>query len=183
MWRRLLFTAAAASLVLGVTGIAAAQSKAVMIASAIASAPASIAKNASVRDWPDKSGNMAVLREGSNGWTCLPSHPKSKILTNDAMCYDANFGDLMSALMSGKPPTLKGVGYSYMLTADDWESNTDPMAHAETPDNEWHHLRPHVMVVYPDKALLEGLPTRPSLNGPYVMWAATPYAHVMWPVK
>ena len=31
--------------------------------------------------------------------------------------------------MSNKPPALKGVGYSYMLTADDWESNTDPMAH------------------------------------------------------
>lgn len=183
MWRSVLSTTVAATLVLGIVGIAAAQGKAAKIASATASAPASIAKNATVRDWPDKSGKMAMLREGSNGWTCLPSHPTSKTLTNDAMCYDANFGDLMSALMSGKPPAIKGVGYSYMLTADDWESNTDPMAHAQTPDNQWHHLRPHLMVVYPDKALLGGLPVRPSVNGPYVMWAATPYAHVMWPVK
>ena len=183
MWRRVLSTIVAAALIPGLTATAAAQSKAAKIAGATAAAPAAIGKNAAVRDWPGKDGNMALVREGSNGWTCLPSHPRTRILTNDAMCYDANFGDLMSAVMSGKPPALKGVGYSYMLTANDWESNTDPMAHAETPDNQWHHLRPHVMVVYPDKAMLEGLPTRPSLNGPYVMWASTPYAHVMWPVK
>ena len=183
MWRRILCTALVAAFVAGVTSTASAQSKATKIAGAIAAAPASIGKNATVKDWPDKSGNMALLREGSNGWTCLPSHPKTRILTNDAMCYDANFGDLMTALMSNKPPVIKGVGYSYMLGANDWESNTDPMASKETPDNQWHHLRSHVMVVYPDKAMLAGLPTRPSVNGPYVMWATTPYAHVMWPVK
>jgi hypothetical protein len=39
------------------------------------------------------------------------------------------------------------------------------------------------MVVYPDKTALAELPVMPSSNGPYVMWAGTPYAHVMWPVK
>jgi len=183
MLRRMLFTIGAATLVVGVTGTAFAQSKATKIATATAAAPAAIGKNATVRDWPDKSGNMALIREGSNGWTCLPSHPKTRTITNDAMCYDANFGDLMAALMSNKPPALKGVGYSYMLGADDWESNTDPMAQKETPDNQWHHVRSHVMVAYPDMAMLAGLPTRPSMNGPYVMWSGTPYAHVMWPVK
>ena len=183
MLRRMHSTTVAAALILGVTGTAAAQSKAAKLASAMAAAPASIAKNATIKDWPDKTGNMAVLREGSNGWTCVPSHPKSKILTSDAMCTDANFGDLIAGLMSNKPPAMKGVGYSYMLSADDWESNTDPTATKETPDNQWHHVRPHVMVAYPDKAMLEGIPTRPSMNGPYVMWASTPWAHVMWPVK
>ena len=60
----------------GTTAVA--QSKAAKIASAMAAAPASIAKNATVKDWPDKSGNMALLREGSNGWTCLPSHPENE---------------------------------------------------------------------------------------------------------
>lgn len=181
--RKVLSTTVAAALILGVAGTAAAQGKAAKIASAMAAAPASVAKNATIKDWPDKSGNMALLREGSNGWTCLPSHPKSRTITNDAMCMDANFGDLIGALMSNKPPALKGVGYSYMLSANDWESNTDPAAQKETPDNQWHHVQPHVMVAYPDKAMLAGIPTKPSLNGPYVMWASTPYAHVMWPVK
>lgn len=183
MWRRILCTALVAAFVAGVASTASAQSKATKIASAMAAAPASIAKNATIKDWPDKNGNMALLREGSNGWLCVPSHPKTRTITADAMCADGNFMDLIGALMSNKPPALKGVGYAYMLSANDWESNTDPTAQKETPDNEWHHVHSHVMVVYPDKAMLAGIPTRPSLNGPYVMWADTPYAHVMWPVK
>jgi hypothetical protein len=183
MWRRVFSSLVVVAVILGLAATAGAQSKATKIATAMAAAPASIGKNATIKDWPDKSGNMALLREGSNGWTCLPSHPATRILTNDAMCMDANFGDLIGAMMGNKPPALKGVGYSYMLTANDWESNTDPMGQKETPDNQWHHVHPHVMVAYPDKAMLAGIPTHPSLNGPYVMWADTPYAHVMWPVK
>lgn len=184
MWRKLLSTVVVAALALGVTATANAQkSKAAKIASAMAAAPASIAKNATVKDWPDKSGNMAVLREGSNGWTCIPSHEQSKFTFDDAMCMDANFGEMIGAVMSNKPLALKGIGYAYMLSANDWESNTDPTATKPTADNQWHRVRSHVMVVYPDKALLAGIPTRPSLNGPYVMWPDTPWAHVMWPVK
>ncbi len=183
MWRRIFSTLVVAGLVLGAVSTTSAQSKAAKIAQATAAAPASIGKNATVMDWPDKDGKMATLREGSNGWKCLPSEPVTKYRKNDAMCIDSNFGDLISALVSKQPPALKGIGYAYMLGTDEWLSNTDPAGAAPTADNEWHHVRSHVMVVYPDKALLAGLPTRPSLNGPYVMWADTPYAHVMWPVK
>ena len=183
MWRRIFSTVVVAGLVLGAVSTASAQSKAAKIAQATAAAPASIGKNATVKDWPDKAGNMATLREGSNGWTCFPSEPVNKYRKNDATCLDSNFLDLFSAVISQKPPALKGVGYGYMLGTDEWLSNTDPAATAPTADNQWHRVRSHVMVAYPDKAMLAGLPTRPSLNGPYVMWADTPYAHVMWPVK
>jgi hypothetical protein len=149
----------------------------------MAAAPASIAKNATIKDWPDKSGKLATLREGSNGWTCFPSEAANKYRKNDAACVDSNFMELMSAMFAQKAPALKGIGYAYMLTNDDWLSNTDPAGAAPTADNQWHRVRGHVMVAYPDKAMLAGLPTRPSLNGPYVMWADTPYAHVMWPMK
>jgi hypothetical protein len=183
MWRKVLTTVAAASLVFGFTTQAAAQSKAAKIRSAMAAAPASIAKNATIMDYPDASGKIATLREGSNGWTCFPSHAKSKYVTNDASCMDANFMDLIAAMMANKPVTLKGVGYCYMLSNETWESNTNYFAKGPTADNQWHHVPAHVMIAYPDKAMLAGLPTRPSLNGPYVMYAGTPYAHVMWPVK
>ena len=183
MWRRIFSTVVVMGLVLGVVSTASAQSKAAKIAQATSAAPASIGKNATVMDWPDKSGKMATLREGSNGWTCLPSEPATKYLKSDAVCMDSNFGDLISAQLANKPPALKGVGYAYMLGADAWLSNTDPAGKAPTADNQWHRARSHVMVAYPDKAMLAGLPTHPSLNGPYVMWADTPYAHVMWPVK
>jgi hypothetical protein len=39
-----------------------------------------------------------------------------------------------------------------------------------------------VMIVSPDSTLYAGLPTKRS-SGVYVMFAATPYAHLMVPVR
>jgi hypothetical protein len=176
--------AAATTLVALCPGSAVAQSdNAAKIASAMRAAPAGIAKDATVIDWPDAAGKMATLRQGTNGWTCLPSQPKSKTITDNAMCADANFMAMIGAMMAGKAPDVKGVGYSYMLSNDTWEGNTSPSDTVMTPTNDWHHTTAHVMIYYPDKAALSGLPTKPSTTGPYVMWPNTPYAHVMWPVK
>ena len=153
------------------------------IASAMTAAPESVARNATIIDWPDSSGRIVTLRQGTNGWTCLPSQPKSQYITSNAICAAQNFYDMLTALISGKPPAVKGVGYSYMLSNETWESNTDFASTKPTADNQWHHVGSHVMIVYPDKSALAGLPTQPSTTGPYVMWASTPYAHVMWPVK
>lgn len=38
------------------------------------------------------------------------------------------------------------------------------------------------MLIVPDPALLDGLPTDPQSGGPYVMWAGTPLEHVMIPI-
>ncbi|NIX25335.1 MAG: hypothetical protein GWN07_38280, partial [Actinobacteria bacterium] len=50
--------------------LALAQDKDKKIHSAMSAAPASIAEDATIMDW-----DMTVLREGSNGWTCLPDRP------------------------------------------------------------------------------------------------------------
>lgn len=184
MWRRILCAALVAAFVAGVASTAAAQSKATKIASAMGAGPATITKNATVKDWPDKTGKMAVLREGSNGWVCLPSEPKTQYRKNDAMCLDPQWQEWFASVVENRPPKVSKVGYAYMLSADEWGSNTDPMgAKGPTPDNQWHKQGPHVMVLYPDAKLLEGIPTQPSKNGPYIMMSGTPHAHIMWPVK
>jgi hypothetical protein len=61
-------------------------------------------------------------------------------------------------------------------------SNSDPYAMAETADNHWGLHKPHMMIVVPDLRSLEGLSTDPENGGPYVMYAGTPYAHIMAPV-
>ena len=38
------------------------------------------------------------------------------------------------------------------------------------------------MVIVPNNAGLEGITTDPGGDGPWVMWAGTPYAHIMVPV-
>jgi hypothetical protein len=183
MSRKLLAGVLAATMVAAIDpSISLAQSKAAKIANAVSAAPPSIAANAAVVEMKD--GKLVSLRDGSNGWTCLVSDPKSKYIVNNSMCADKTFWAFLGAMIAGKPsPGITQVGYSYMLSANDWESNTDAMAKAPTANNQWHHVGSHVMIAYPDAKMLEGIPTTPSKNGAYVMWAGTPYAHVMFPVK
>ncbi len=68
------------------------------------------------------------------------------------------------------------------MLAGDEGSNIDPFAEAPTPDNEWVVEGPHIMIVVPDPAMLQGIPTDPNNGGPYVMWKGSPYAHIMIPV-
>jgi hypothetical protein len=44
---------------------------------------------------------------------------------------------------------------------------------------------PHIMVVGGDQAFYDGYPKAadPDTSVPYVMWAGTPYQHLMAPVK
>jgi hypothetical protein len=56
------------------------------IARALSAAPADIAKSARVVD-KDAQGKMIVLREGTNGFTCMPGDPK--VIGDPAMCSDA----------------------------------------------------------------------------------------------
>ena len=69
-----------------------------------------------------------------------------------------------------------------MLAGDEGASNIDPYAEGETADNQWIVEGPHIMIIVPDPALLDSLPTDPSIGGPYVMWKGTPYVHIMVPI-
>jgi hypothetical protein len=123
----------------------------------------------------DADGN--VLREGTNDWTCLA-------IPNAPMCVDPQWMALVGALMSGNQGfEASQAGLSYMLRGDAGASNTDPFATGPTNDNDWVVTGPHLMVIYPVPATLTGIPTDPSGGGPNVMWAGTPFAHVMIPVE
>jgi hypothetical protein len=147
---------------------------------AAAAAPTSISAGARILDWPAGEGqDFAELREGDNGWTCLPDHPGMHRF--QPMCLDSAWMQWLQAFATGTTPQVDRVGFGYMITADEEGSNTDPTATEPTPDNQWHSWGPHVMVVFPDAAAMEGIPTEPRTDGPYVMWGGTPYGHVMLP--
>ncbi|KPJ96798.1 MAG: hypothetical protein AMS20_17990 [Gemmatimonas sp. SG8_28] len=146
------------------------------IASALNSAPASVSAQATVMDW-----DQTVLREGTNGWTCLPDMPDTP--GDDPMCLDAPWMNWADAWMNKKEPSYSQMGFGYMLTGDSPASNTDPYAAGPTPDNEWlPEGVPHLMILVPDTKALEGLPTDPKQGGPWVMWRGTPYVHIMVPM-
>lgn len=151
------------------------------IANALSAGPPEITMAATVLDWPaEGGGEMAELRAGSNGWTCLPDIPGTP--ADDPMCLDATFVAWMGALQARTPPAIERVGFAYMLRGGSTASNSDPFASQPAADEEWLMEPPHVMMVVPDPATLQGLTTDPDNGGPWIMWADTPYAHVMMPV-
>ena len=99
------------------------------------------------------------------------------------MCGDANAMEFIQAWIGKKTPPDK-PGFMYMLEGGTDASNTDPYAAAPTDANNWVKTGPHVMLVG-SKAALAGYPTqaKPDTSKPYVMWANTPYAHLMIPVS
>lgn len=149
------------------------------VQSAESAAPASIAHKASIVTM-DASGNAKVVRKGSNGWTCMPDNPATP--GPDPMCMDANAMKWADAWIHHKPPPQGVVGVMYMLEGGTDASNTDPYATQPTTQNDWVKTGPHIMVVG-SKEVLAGYPSgqKPDTSAPYVMWAGTPYEHLMVP--
>jgi hypothetical protein len=151
----------------------AAESKEAKIKRALSAAPPEVAKAAKVVDVDDK-GNMTVLREGSNGFTCFPGHPG--VVGDVAICMDAASMQWASDLSAHKPkPTNTEPGICYMLAGGtDW-SATDPFATSGTPIKE----PPHWMIMWPFDPKTGGLSDKESQKGTWIMYAGTPWSHLM----
>ncbi len=157
-------------------------SDAQLIASAEKAAPGKVSKNASVIAM-GADGSMRTLRKGTNGLTCMPDNPATP--GPDPMCMDAAAFEWAKAWMSHKDPPAGKVGFMYMLAGGTDASNTDPYATKPTATNHWVQTGPHIMIVGADKAFYDAYPKAeyPDTTQPYVMWAGTPYQHLMAPIK
>ena len=178
---KMFVAAGACALALGLVVPAAADDDAALIKSAESAAPGALSAGAAVYAMNDK-GEMRTLREGSNGWWCMPDSPATP--GPDPMCGDANSMEWAMAWIGKKDPPKGKVGFMYMLEGGTDASNTDPYATAPAEANNWIKTGPHVMVVNA-MDLMTGYPTSPTPDTaqPYVMWAGTPYAHLMLPIK
>jgi len=151
-----------------------------LIASAMKAAPSSVAKDATIVAM-DAQG-MRTLRKGGNAFTCMPDNPGTP--GPDPMCADRNAMEWISAWVGHKQPQSGKVGFMYMLAGGTDASNTDPYAKKPDGSNHWVKTGPHIMVVGGDAAFYDGYPKSadPDTSQPYVMWAGTPYQHLMAPV-
>lgn len=162
----------------GMAAIAAGPDNDTLIRDALSAAPPEIASTAKVMTMDGK-----ILKEGSGPYTCFAT-PADVVAKGgrQPMCLDKVWLAWMDALMHKKPFKADGAGIGYMLAGDAGASNIDPDAQAPTADNQWVVEGPHIMVIVPDPAQLDGFPIDPNSGGAYVMWKGTPYAHVMVPV-
>ena len=146
------------------------------IESAMSAGPASIAENATIMDVDGET----VLREGSNGWTCFPDANATP--ASDPMCLDETWMGWLQALVAGEEPNTQVVGLAYMLAGGSDASNIDPFAAGPEEGNEWITSPAHVMVIMPGDIDQTVFTTDPLSGEPWIMWAGTPYEHVMMPV-
>lgn len=153
-----------------------------LIASAESAAPKKLSKAATIVNM-EADGSMRTIRKGTNGWTCMPDNPTTP--GPDPMCLDKNAMDWAGAWMAHKEPPTGKVGFMYMLAGGTDASNTDPYATGPTKSNHWIKTGPHVMVVGADASFYDTYPKGPDpdTSMPYVMWAGTPYQHLMAPIK
>ena len=142
------------------------------IARAMSAGPSNIAGSAQIVD-SDASGNTVVLREGSNGFTCMPGNPK--VIGQPPMCVDAASLQWFADAKAHKAkPTNTVPGITYMLAGATQRSDSDPNDTTSPPI----HVGPHWMIMWPFDPKTTGLPTTHRDDGAYIMWAGSPYAHL-----
>ena len=144
----------------------------VKIARAMSAGPAEVAKAARIVD-TDAQGKMVVLREGNNGFTCMPGN--LKVVGEPPMCVDAPSMQWFADARAHKPrPTNTVPGVTYMLAGASQRSDSDPNDMTSMPID----VGPHWMIMWPFDPKTTGLPTTHKPTGAYIMWAGSPYAHV-----
>ncbi len=152
------------------------------IRNARTAAPYEVAVGATVLDWPaSDTAAPDTLERGVNGWTCFPDYAATP--TNDPMCADEEFGRWGEAWMARRPPAVRAMGVGYMLRGGQVASDTDPFKMAPDSGQQWLVDPPHLMIVMPNpRQSFATLPTTRTAAGPWVMYAGTPYAHLMVPL-
>jgi hypothetical protein len=153
-----------------------------MIQSAMRAAPKKVSESATIIVM-GSDGTMRTLRQGTNGFTCMPDNPTTP--GPDPMCLDKAAMEWANAWMGHKSPPDGKVGLIYMLSGGTDASNTDPYATKPDANNHWVKTGPHIMVVGADPGFYNLYPrgADPDTSIPYVMWAGTPYQHLMIPVR
>jgi len=150
------------------------------IANAMSAGPTVVGQDATILDWDENGLPVVVLREGTNGWTCLTDWPVSP--GNDPQCFDPVWTAWNDAYMAGEEPSIPRVGIGYMLAGGSDPSNTDPMAMEPLPGEEWVTTPPHLMLLAPGGFDPADFTTDHTSGLPYIMWEGTPYEHLMVPV-
>ncbi|MEO5922804.1 MAG: hypothetical protein ABIR70_03160 [Bryobacteraceae bacterium] len=145
---------------------AAGESKQAQLARAIAAGPKQVTDSARI-EGSDAQGKRIVLREGTNGFTCLPGNPK--VVGRPASCSNQAAQQWSADLAAGKPaPTNKEAGFIYMESGA-----TERSASGATVK-----IGPQWMIIWPFDPKASGLSATKKDTGAYILWPGTPYAHL-----
>lgn len=147
-----------------------------LVRQALSAGPKHVTVGASVMA-PGPDGVMKELKHGGNGWTCMPDNPESP--GKDPMCVDQEGLKFIASWVAHEErPANTAPGLSYMLQGGSDISANDPWAKADR-NTKFIESPPHYMVLWPFDPKSTGLSDKPKSTGSWIMWAGTPYAHLM----
>ena len=132
-----------------------------------------------------------VLKEGTNGWTCLAFTAN---MMGDSMdprmatpaCMDSNAMAWANAYMNQEVPKLKNDGWAWMIHGDTGADNFRAFSEGDkagTNPEDWIESGAHLMLMPKDPSTLDNTTTDFTTGSPYVMFKGTPYVHMMIPVS
>jgi hypothetical protein len=134
--------------------------------------PSCVAAEATVAEM-DSTGQLTVLRPGTNDWVCIPGD--QNIIGATDMCLDPMGMVWFQDLIARKPkPTNTSPGLIYMLKGATQHSYTDPF----DTTSPAIPIGPHWMLLWPFDPKAAGLSSVMRDAGTMVMFAGTPYAHL-----
>ena len=140
---------------------------------------------------PVVGGDGEILREGTNGWTCMSLNPRPfpKMgwkSPHDAMpaCADSEGLKWIQAAVNRKKPSLIRDTFIWMLHGDVGENNMrmGVLDKEDSAPGHWIESGPHLMLMPKDTASLNGFHADFSRGEPYVMMPGSDYAHLMIPL-
>ena len=152
-----------------------------LIKLAMSAAPPHISKDATIMI-PDKDGKLVEAKKGTNGFTCLPDTDGQEKPT--PICADAASMQWANDYLGGAPkPSNTVPGIAYMGRGGwHWEKDGKILLHnsgADMAGAKRVSEPPHWMLFWPVDSKASGMPTLENKWGTYVMFADTPYAHLM----
>ena len=123
-----------------------------------------------------------LLKQGSNGWVCMPGTPPNENV--NPMCVDPAWQKWLQEYMKGTmglsyeyDPNQATFGMSYMLVGDVPVDNNEPF-NTDQSKGVWVAEGPHLM-----RCLKNCSKKTDPYGGPYVMWEGTEFVHVMVPLE
>lgn len=143
---------------------------------ALSAAPARISKDAGVMIF-GADGKLTEVRKSNNGFTCIPTI--MNLPDPDPMCMDAAVQQWVTDITNNAPkPTNTVPGIAYMARGGShFEKDGKVVMSGEGA--KVVKEPPHWMVMWPFDPAATQLPTAPNPSGVYIMFAESPYAHLM----
>ena len=148
----------------------------------MSAAPAAVAKGATIVTMDDK--GMHTLRKGTNAFTCMPDNPATP--GPDPMCADKNAMEWVDAWVGHKPPPAR-QGRAHVHAGgrhrrQQYRSVRDQARGRQSLDQDRRRTSWSSAAMRRSTIRIRRV-ADPDTTQPYVMWAGTPYQHLMAPVR